>query len=267
MKHQFAVVQMCSGLNPEHNLQKIEKLLAPLNKGYDAFVLPECFFSYRSGVEQKPELMSSDNAYGKMFQSWVKKMGVDCLGGTAAFLESDVVYNRMVNMNAQGQWLEHYDKIHLFSCNLRNEKDGRAINEGDFYHAGSKPKVLNWNGWKIGLTICFDMRFPELYRYYYQQKVDLLFISAAFTVPTGKAHWETLLRARAIENQCYVIASAQWGEHYPGVKTYGHSLVVSPWGEIIADLGEGECAKIVELDSSKILDVKNKINVDPRFVT
>ena len=114
---------------------------------------------------------------------------------------------------------------------------------------------------KIGLGICFDVRFPEMARGYSKKGANLLTFSSAFTVPTGKAHWHTLVRARAIENQCFVVASAQWGQNNERISTYGHSLVVDPWGEILADAGEGEKVITAELNLDYVQEVRKKVKV------
>ena len=121
--------------------------------------------------------------------------------------------------------------------------------------------MIEIEGFKLGLSICFDLRFPELFRSYSSQGATVLSISSAFTVPTGKAHWHTLVRARAIENQCYVIASAQWGKHNEKMSTFGHSLIVDPWGEILADAEEGEKIIFGELSLDKIKSVRERLDV------
>jgi predicted amidohydrolase len=121
------------------------------------------------------------------------------------------------------------------------------VDEGKLYQKGAEEKIIQVKDLKIGLSICFDLRYPQMYQNYAKAGANLLTISSAFTVPTGKAHWHTLVRARAIENQCFVVASAQWGVHNEKVTTFGHSLVVDPWGEVLLDLGEGEKIQVVDL--------------------
>ena len=129
-----------------------------------------------------------------------------------------------------------YRKIHLFDATV-----GRVrMYESDYFLSGEKPEIAIVNGFKIGLSICYDLRFPELYRYYFDEKVDLLCIPSSFTYKTGKAHWETLCRARAIENQAYVLAPNQYGIGSGKVKTYGHSMIIDPWGGILADAKKAE---------------------------
>ena len=126
--------------------------------------------------------------------------------------------------------------------------------------------MIEVNQFKIGLSICFDLRFPELFRNYSSQGANVLSISSAFTVPTGKAHWHTLVRARAIENQSYVVASAQWGKHNDKMSTFGHSLVVDPWGEVLVDAEEGEKIVFAEFSLDRIKSVRERLDVlrDPK---
>jgi deaminated glutathione amidase len=141
-----------------------------------------------------------------------------------------------------------------------------VIDESRVYTRGTKSQMVDVLGFKLGLTICFDLRFPELFRAYSAAGANMLSISSAFTVPTGKAHWHTLVRARAIENQCYVIASAQWGQHNEKISTFGHSLIVDPWGEILADAQEGEKIIFAEVTLEKVEQVRARLNVlrDPK---
>jgi predicted amidohydrolase len=136
-----------------------------------------------------------------------------------------------------------------------------VINEGDVYTAGSESRILELGDWKIGLSLCFDLRFPEMFREYTRRGCNLLTISSAFTRPTGKAHWHTLVRARAIENQSYVIACNQVGIHNEKIKTYGQSLIVDPWGEVLADMGEDEGYAVVELSLDRVAAIRQRMTV------
>ena len=142
--------------------------------------------------------------------------------------------NRSVLINGAGQILATYDKVHLFDFQLRGR---RPFRESDRYSAGTEAVAVEtpWGLW--GMSVCYDLRFPLLYRDYGKLGATVVFVPSAFTVPTGRAHWMPLLRARAIENGCWVIAAAQVGSHDDGRRTYGHSVIVSPWGRVVADLG------------------------------
>jgi predicted amidohydrolase len=144
--------------------------------------------------------------------------------------------NRSYLVDPRGAVVARYDKIHMFDVDLAG---GESYRESNAFRPGDRT-VLAETPWGIlGMTVCYDLRFPHLYRTLAQAGADFLAIPSAFTVPTGKAHWHVLMRARAIENGCFVFAPAQWGEHAEGRRTYGHSLIVDPWGEVLADAGEG----------------------------
>ena len=162
------------------------------------------------------------------------------------------VLNRCCVYAPDGSEAAHYDKIHLFAFDNGRE----SYDEGRTLQAGSTPVALDVSAGaatlRVGLSICYDLRFPELYRALMQPPCDLICVPAAFTYTTGRAHWELLLRARAVENQCYVLAAAQGGTHPNGRRTWGHSMVVDPWGEVLAVREEGEGVVIAELDPARI---------------
>jgi predicted amidohydrolase len=162
------------------------------------------------------------------------------IGGSAASLKNGKIVNRAFNFDKFGNDLGHYDKINLFACDLPNKK----ISEANNYTAGSEEKIVELNGHKIGLGICFDMRFSELGLHYRMNGAEILTFPAAFTVPTGKAHWHTLLRARV---------------HNEKIQTYGHSLVVDPWGDVLLDLAEGEKVGVVDLDFERINFIRHSV--------
>jgi predicted amidohydrolase len=157
--------------------------------------------------------------------------------------------------------------MNLFSCDLSRHKSQTVIDESKIYTAGTNPLLLDVLGMKIGISVCFDLRFPELFRLYSSMGANVLSISSAFTVPTGLAHWHTLVRARAIENQCFVVACGQYGEHNDKIKTFGHSLIVDPWGEILVDAGVGEKIVYADLNFERLNEVRSRLDVlrDPRL--
>ena len=166
--------------------------------------------------------------------------------------------NRSLVIDGDGDIRGRYDKIHLFDVDLAS---GESWRESSAYRGGEEPVAVETPIGLMGLTICYDMRFPDLYSAYSKIAVAALSVPAAFTVPTGKAHWHSLLRARAIEAEAFVIAAAQSGQHEDGRQTYGHSLVVDPWGEVVLDMGEGEGLAIVELDLKRLDEVREQIPV------
>ena len=164
--------------------------------------------------------------------------------------------NRGFLIDDKGAIRARYDKIHLFDVDLPT---GESWRESNAYAPGER-SVLAGTPWaKIGLSICYDMRFPDLYRALSNAGAEILSVPAAFTVPTGKAHWHVLLRARAIEAGAFVVAAAQSGEHEDGRATYGHSLVVDPWGEVLLDMGEGTGVGFADIDMARLADVRARV--------
>jgi len=155
---------------------------------------------------------------------------------------------------ADGRMCAIYDKIHLFDVDLDG---GEWYCESATVVAGEYPCAVELGAFHVGLSICYDIRFPELYRHYADVGCDILCVVAAFTEQTGRAHWQTLLCARAIENQCYVLASAQWGGHADGRRTWGHSMIIDPWGEVIALQEEGTGVIMADLTSARITHIRN----------
>lgn len=166
------------------------------------------------------------------------------------------VFNTAILINDDGDIVRDYQKIHLFDVELGG---GESYRESNRYSAGTCSPIVQLPWCKLGLTICYDVRFPQLYRDLAQAGADVLAIPAAFTQVTGEAHWHVLQRARAIENGCFVIAPAQWGEH-PGKRhTYGHSLIIDPWGTVLADGGEGEGVISAIIDTSLVQKTRLRV--------
>ena len=259
----IGVIQLCSSLNYQENLDKIQNFIEQAkNEKVKVVFLPECFYSMSDGKKATPFLVKEDNEHFKNIKNLALKNKIFIIGGSAATLNSEgKIVNRCYNFSPEGEDLGIYDKINLFSCALKRGEDTKIINEGDLYTPGKSLKIVEAENLKIGLSICFDLRFPNMFREYVLRGANLLTIGSAFTVPSGRAHWHTLVRARAIENQCFVVAPAQWGRHNEKISTYGHSLIVDPWGEILCDAQEGESLNICELDLSKIQTVRDAIKV------
>lgn len=166
--------------------------------------------------------------------------------------------NRSYIIDNHGRIIAQYDKIHLFDITLSN---GEAWRESNAYKAGSKAVITQTVCGSIGLSICYDLRFAALYNILSEAGADITAVPAAFTVPTGKAHWHVLLRARAIENAMFIVAAAQCGHHQDGRQTYGHSLVVDPWGEVLLDMGQEIGLGYAEIDLRKIAEVRAQLPV------
>lgn len=252
----IAVIQLTSELNFEKNLATIQTLIEEGKaQGAEAFFLPEVFYSMSDGQTSTPYLVEDKNVHYENIRNLAVKNKIAIIGGSAATRLNGKVVNRAFNFDHEGCDLGHYDKINLFACDLPDKK----LSEAKTYTAGTEYKLVNFKNIKVGLGICFDMRFSEMGLFYRKNGAHILTYPAAFTVPTGKAHWHTLLKARAIENQCYVVASAQWGFHNEKIQTYGHSLIVDPWGEILVDLKEGVSVGVAEIDLERIKYIRNSV--------
>lgn len=182
------------------------------------------------------------------------------LGSAAVRYEqkSELFANRTLLINDHGELCARYDKMHLFDVDLAT---GETWRESSAYRGGDRPVLADTPLGLMGLTICYDMRFPDLYTKLMRNGAQIFAIPAAFTVPTGIAHWHILLRARAIETAAFVVAAAQSGKHEDGRITYGHSLVVDPWGEVLLDMGEREGLGFVDIDLSRVDEVRSQIPV------
>lgn len=258
----IAAIQIQSVLEPQINLSKIHHFLAEAKqKGAEAVFLPEVFYSLGDGTKATPHLVEGQNEHYQNIKNLAVESGLYILGGSAATKVNGKIMNRAYNFAPDGTELGLYDKMNLFAVDLSKHPSNTVLDEARIYACGNEPKMVQVKNFKIGISICFDLRFPELFRAYSHQGATVLSISSAFTVPTGKAHWHTLVRARAIENQCYVIASAQWGKHNDKISTFGHSLIVDPWGEVLADAGEGEKIIMADLEMEKIESIRARLNV------
>ncbi len=181
------------------------------------------------------------------------------LGSLAVRLDDGKVANRGFVIDREGQVRASYDKIHLFDVDLPT---GESWRESSVYSAGTRAALVDGSPvGKLGLTICYDMRFPALFERISEAGADVIAVPAAFTVPTGKAHWHVLLRARAIEAGLFVVAAAQVGRHEDGRETFGHSLVIDPWGEVLLDMGEEQGLGFADIDLARIADVRSRIPV------
>lgn len=257
----IALVQMTSVLDYKQNLEKLDLWFA-LGKKENVvdYFLPESFYSFSNGVEVTPHFMESGNTHEQKLLTLVKKHGVNLWGGSCIYKVNNQYYNRALFINSQGKIVSHYDKMHLFYFN--NTTPGQVSHdEASKYLPGKSLSLLKMNAdWKLGATICYDVRFPEMYRNYSLAGANVMSVSSAFTIPTGQAHWHTLLRARAIENLSYIVASAQWGKHNERISTFGHSLIISPWGEIEVDMKDGEGVVFHQLDLEKVKTARIKLS-------
>jgi predicted amidohydrolase len=247
-RFRVGLVQMCTSRNVEKNLVEASRLIREAALGGASYVqTPEVttlmeLDRARLFAETRPE---EGNAAVAHFRTLARELGIWLhIGSMAVLAKPDKIANRSFLMTPDGAIAARYDKIHMFDVQL---PDGESYRESKSFQAGHLAVLaeLPW-GW-LGLTICYDLRFPTLYRALAKAGASFIAIPSAFTVPTGQAHWHTLIRARAIETQCFVFAAAQAGEHENGRRTFGHSLVVSPWGGILAE-GDGVNASVIFAD-------------------
>lgn len=255
-----ALIQMTSVLDPQENLDKIHRLLADQSHDFDILVLPEVFYSMSDGQKPTPYLVKDKSEHLEAIRSLATQYDCGVIGGSVAYEYSNEVRNRALNFSSKGELLGEYDKKNLFKVKLGDTN----LDESRVYSSGSELCDFEYKSFHFGISICFDLRFPELYREYFKRGANVLTVSSAFTVPTGKAHWESLVRARAIENQSYVLAANQWGKHNDRIETYGHSMIVDPWGKIIASIGEGEGVLRAELNLDFVQKIRNRMDVLPR---
>jgi len=259
-----ASIQLNSQASIEDNLQVAASLLAEAARaGCDLAVLPENFslMTADDGDRLRAAEREEDSRILDFLRQQASGKGLAIIGGSTP-LSAEVpgkMRNACAVFDADGRKLGVYDKIHLFDVDL----EGERYRESATVVPGDEPKTVQIGDWRVGLSICYDLRFPELFRCYAgrggSEGVDAISVVAAFTVPTGRAHWRTLLAARAIENQCYVFAAAQWGEHDGGRKTWGHSMIIDPWGEVIAEIPEGVGLTMAEVSHSQIRSVRRRL--------
>ena len=268
----IAALQMITGADAQSNLDRAAALIQEAaSQGASMVALPEYFCFMGANDRDKlaiaevavpiGALPGSQTPLQHHLSQWAQQWGVWILGGTVPIAGSDAdhVYNASIVFSATGQVAARYDKMHLFCFDNGRER----YDEGQVLQAGQTPVAcdmpIEGGDWRLGLSVCYDLRFPELYRHLMKPPCDILAVPAAFTYTTGQAHWELLLRARAVENQCYVIAPAQGGRHDNGRRTWGHSMVIDPWGEVLAVLPEGEGVVMAEVKAERLAQVREQL--------
>ena len=254
----IAALQMVSAPDLAANLATAERLIdQAVSDGAQLVSLPEYFV--QMGLHETDKFQIAEE-FGQgpmqeMLAPKARQHDIWVAGGSIPIKTHDPVKvtNTALLYDPQGEVVARYDKMHLFSY-----QDGaRNLDEGRTMVAGTKIVTADTPFGRVGMSICYDLRFPELYRA--MGEVDLILVPSAFTVPTGSAHWEVLLRARAIENQCYVLAAAQGGTHASGRQTYGHSMLIDPWGEVVSVLPEGEGVVMGEMDPERLKSVRHNL--------
>jgi len=252
----LSLIQITVGPQIEKNFEKVDKFInQALSFKPNLILLPECFL-FLSNF--KKFSFSMEHEYILHYQNFAKQNKINLLLGSLPILDNDKVYNRSVLINHEGSIASYYDKIHMFDVILKNNE---AYKESDTYTSGSSLKIMEIDGQLIGHSICYDLRFPKLYRELSKKSCKAIVVPSAFTYTTGKAHWHCLLRARAIENGVFIIAPNQWGTNEENRSTYGHSLVVNPWGEIISEATDSEMVLNCEIDLNIVENFQNSIPV------
>lgn len=231
-----AAIQMTSGDDIAANIATLEPLLMQaVAQGAQFVATPEnTFYMRREGTAPMTDVPMEKHPGVAYAKAAAKQHGIWLLIGSIRAQEAgmDKPFNRSILFSPKGEIAATYDKIHLFDVTLEG---GHSYRESSQAEAGGNAVLADVGGMKLGMSICYDVRFPNLYRTLALQGAQILSVPSAFTRPTGEAHWHTLLKARAIENGCYVIAPAQCGVHPGGRETYGHSLIIDPWGKIVAE--------------------------------
>jgi predicted amidohydrolase len=251
-----AAVQLSSGENLEHNLVECSRWVAVAARSHpDVILLPENFAFLGSEADKRSyaERLGDPAApIQAALAAMARQAGCFVVGGGMPERSGDPdrPYNSAVIFSAEGNCVAVYRKIHLFDAELPN---GETLRESAAVSPGAEPVVVELAGARVGLSICYDLRFPELYRMLVDQGAEVLLVPAAFTVQTGKDHWQVLLRARAIESSAWVVAADQWGAHVPGRVSYGHSAIIDPWGTPVAQCSDrtGVITSEVDLDYAR----------------
>ncbi|MEH6565649.1 MAG: carbon-nitrogen hydrolase family protein [Halopseudomonas sp.] len=259
-----AAIQMTSQPQVQENLQQAAQLIArAAEQGAELVLLPECFAALGNpslaaiaALEFGPE-----RPIRRFLAEQARAHGIWLIGGSLPLprVAGGKPMATQLVVDELGQEVARYDKLHLFDVDVSDSHSN--YRESRDYGFGEQLVCLDSPVGRLGLSICYDVRFPELYQALRLEGAELIVVPAAFTAVTGAAHWEVLLRARAIESQCYVLAANQWGTHAGGRQTYGHSCFIDPWGELLASLPEGTGIVTGELDQAYLSDVRQRMPI------
>lgn len=249
-----ACIQMASGPNVQGNLNEAERLIQrAVDAGAELVVLPENFAQMGSDADKlKTAEVEGSGPIQEFLSETAAHLNIWLAGGSVPLRGSsaDHVRSSFLFFDNTGKQVARYDKIHLYDVDLTQSNE--HYHESSVFEPGDQVVVADTPFGKVGLSICYDIRFPELYRRQLDMGAEILLVPSAFTAVTGKAHWQVLLQARAIENQCYVVASDQGGYHVNGRETYGHSMIIDPWGVVLDSLPSGAGFVIAEIDRIKL---------------
>jgi len=255
-----ACVQPNSARDAAPNIDAVGNLTRQAHdQGADFILLPESvnMMEPRGRNVREKIVAEEDDVFLAAFQKLAQELSTWILIGSIMIrVSEDQAANRSLLINDSGEIVTRYDKIHMFDVDVG---DGQSYHESKLYRPGNQTVVAETPWGPAGLTICYDLRFPYLYRSLAHQGAMFITVPSAFTRVTGEAHWHVLLRARAIENGCYIFAPAQTGEHAEGRQTYGHSLIVDPWGVVLADGGEDVGVVMAAIDPAQVTKARGKI--------
>jgi nitrilase len=257
-RFRVAAVQTVSGGDVAANLRAIEPLVADAaRQGARLVVLPEYFGVFGARATDKVAVREAEGegAQQNFLARLAHEHGIWLVGGTVPIATADPARVRSASLvyGPDGKRVARYDKMHLFAFQQGEER----YDEGRTIEPGSEPASFDAPCGRVVLSVCYDVRFPELYRRF--RDVALILVPSAFTAVTGAAHWHVLLRARAIENQCYVLAAAQGGVHPGGRRTYGHSVIIDPWGVVVAERDEGPGVIVADIEPERIDRVRREL--------
>jgi predicted amidohydrolase len=255
----IAAIEMTTACDPEVNMPIIsDAVRAAAKAGAQMVALPEtCVFMEKGSKAMRQRLTSeADNPHLGALCQLADELSIWLLIGSMVLADGDSPVNRSLLISPEGQVAARHDKIHMFDVTLEN---GETHRESAHYKAGEAAVLAPMGAVQLGLSICYDVRFPNLYRRLAQAGAHVISVPSAFTHQTGAAHWHILLRARAIETGCYIIAPAQVGKHENGRHTYGHSLIIDPWGEIIAEAQHGDRFIMAQIDPATCAAVRQQL--------
>ncbi len=259
-----AVIQMASGPNVSANLNEAGRLIGQaVDTGAELIILPENFAIM--GMHETDKVKVREQPGEGPIQDFLSEQSSKhrawIVGGTVPLQASDDKRIRAACLlfNDQGQQMARYDKVHLFDVHI--EESAETYNESETIEPGTETTVVDTPFGRLGMAVCYDLRFPELFRRMVDDKVDIVALPSAFTAITGKAHWEVLVRSRAIENLIYVAAAAQGGYHVNGRETYGHSMIVDPWGMVLDELASGAGFVSAEIDPKRVQNTRRNFPV------
>jgi predicted amidohydrolase len=255
----IACVQMTSRQDKAANLERAEALVArAASTGADVVVLPEKWNLIGSADDYRAAAEPIDGGESvQAMSAWARTLGISLVGGSVTERRDgrEKLSNTSCVFDADGELVAVYRKIHLFDV----EVGGNVYRESEAEEPGTEPVLAHVEDWPVGLSVCYDVRFPELYRILALEGAELVTVPAHFTTPTGRDHWHVLLRARAIENQLYVAAAGQVGETIAGKPAYGRSLIADPWGTVLAQAPDEETVIVAELDRPRLRDIRTKL--------